>query len=358
MLKFLSNFFQKVCRGVGRKPHGLDNRIFLLKFPFCGIIPSVKTENRNEAYIMKKLVLVLLLVFVACSSDDYENGYVADELTPINVGDVALAEEEHVFFLDGTIYERLLDSPAVMLQLTPVDVGEELAIIHTNFGDVTVRFFPSEAPLAVENFVTHAMNGYYDGLIFHRVIENFMIQGGCPLGLGNGGESIWGEGFGLERSFNLLHFRGALATAHSGRGGTIGSQFYIVQSPAISAQMANHFRFINASQDEIVGHFMDGRHIYGRDIHPAYGLEFFAEHGGTPHLDWHWNESVDRVTGEVYNYGHTVFGHVVDGMDVIDAIAGTPTIPGDYHDAGRRFRPLEDVIIERISFFVYEGGMD
>ena len=69
-------------------------------------------------------------------------------------------------------------------------VGEKIAVIKTDKGDIKVRLFPEEAPKAVENFVTHAENGYYDGLIFHRVIKDFMIQGGDPKGTGTGGESI------------------------------------------------------------------------------------------------------------------------------------------------------------------------
>lgn len=72
-------------------------------------------------------------------------------------------------------------------------VGEKIAVIKTDKGDIKVRLFPEEAPKAVENFVTHAENGYYDGLIFHRVIKDFMIQGGDPKGTGTGGESIWGQ---------------------------------------------------------------------------------------------------------------------------------------------------------------------
>ncbi len=70
-------------------------------------------------------------------------------------------------------------------------VGEKIAVIKTDKGDIKVRLFPEEAPKAVENFVTHAENGYDDGLIFHRVIKDFMIQGGDPKGTGTGGESIW-----------------------------------------------------------------------------------------------------------------------------------------------------------------------
>ena len=80
-------------------------------------------------------------------------------------------------------------------QLDKPKSGETVANIKTNRGEIKVRLFPDKAPKAVENFVTHAKNGYYDGLIFHRVIDNFMIQGGDPTGTGCGGESIWGTAF-------------------------------------------------------------------------------------------------------------------------------------------------------------------
>ena len=85
-------------------------------------------------------------------------------------------------------------------------VGEKIAVIKTDKGDIKVRLFPEEAPKAVENFVTHAENGYYDGLIFHRVIKDFMIQGGGPKGTGTGGESIWGKPFADEFSSELHNF--------------------------------------------------------------------------------------------------------------------------------------------------------
>jgi peptidyl-prolyl cis-trans isomerase B (cyclophilin B) len=296
---------------------------------------------------MKKLFLILLLAaamaFTACGSDKYENEGENDMLQfPEDIQDNA--SDENRTFLDGTIYERLLDSPAVPLQLTPLTPGEELAVLHTNHGDITLRFFPEEAPLAVENFVTHARNGFYDGLIFHRVMPNFMIQGGCPHGTGRAGESIWGEGFGLERSFNLYHFRGALATAHAGPG-TIGSQFYIVQMENLSADIQRHFEYLKTIQDEIAGEFSDGRHILVRELFPAEALEHFVEHGGTHWLDWHWNPQ---------NYGHTVFGHVVSGLEVVDAIANVETHPEVVQGVERPGTiPVENVIIERISFKIY-----
>ena len=78
-------------------------------------------------------------------------------------------------------------------QLSELEPNEQIAIVSTTMGDIKIRFFPEYAPKAVENFITHAKEGYYDGTIFHRVINDFMIQGGDPLGNGFGGESIWGK---------------------------------------------------------------------------------------------------------------------------------------------------------------------
>ncbi|WP_262409719.1 peptidylprolyl isomerase, partial [Salinicoccus roseus] len=78
---------------------------------------------------------------------------------------------------------------------TEVGSNEVQAVIHTNHGDVKVKLFKDIAPKTVENFTTHAKNGYYDGQIFHRVIKDFMVQGGDPTGTGMGGESIYGGSF-------------------------------------------------------------------------------------------------------------------------------------------------------------------
>ena len=92
----------------------------------------------------------------------------------------------------------------------PAD-GEITATINTTLGAIRVKLFPEEAPKAVENFITHAKNGYYDGIIFHRVIKDFMIQGGDPNGTGMGGESIWGRPFEDEFTPKLHNLRGALS---------------------------------------------------------------------------------------------------------------------------------------------------
>ena len=146
------------------------------------------------------------------------------------------------------------------------------AILHTNAGPITVEFHDDDAPKTVENFRKLADDGFYDGLIFHRVIKDFMIQGGCPEGTGTGG-----PGYTFEDEFNDHKIeRGALAMANAGPN-TNGSQFFVVTTQAAP--------------------WLDGK--------------------------------------------HTVFGKVTDGMDVVDAIEGTATGPGD--------KPAEPQTIERVE---------
>jgi peptidylprolyl isomerase len=104
-------------------------------------------------------------------------------------------------------------------------------ILQTNQGNIELKLFPKESPLAVENFVGLVKKGYYDGIIFHRVIKSFMIQGGDPTGTGRGGESIWGKPFNNENAPNLkFDHPGILAMANAGRD-TNGSQFFITTVP-------------------------------------------------------------------------------------------------------------------------------
>ncbi|KAI8936139.1 hypothetical protein NX059_007635 [Plenodomus lindquistii] len=108
----------------------------------------------------------------------------------------------------------------------------QTAILHTTYGDITIRLYPTAAPLAVENFVTHARNGYYNNVIFHRVIRKFMIQTGDPMGDGTGGESIWGKDFADEFVEWLRHDRPyVVSMANAGRNGN-ASQFFITTEKA------------------------------------------------------------------------------------------------------------------------------
>ncbi len=188
-----------------------------------------------------------------------------------------------------------------MNQLSLPAANETTAVMHTSMGDIAIRLFPEHAPKTVENFVTHAKNGYYDGIVFHRVIKDFMIQGGDPTATGCGGESIWGKNFEDEFTPALHNLRGALSMANAGPG-TNGSQFFIVQANSV------HPNFISQMKEL-------------PDYFPAEAVEAYQQVGGTPHLDFH----------------HTVFGQVYAGMEVVDAIASVATNPSD--------KPLEDVTI-------------
>lgn len=187
-------------------------------------------------------------------------------------------------------------------QLELERVSGPTAVISTNYGDITVQLFPEQAPKTVENFVTLARRGYYDGVNFHRVIADFMIQGGDPTGAGAGGESAFGEPFADEFSKKLFNLRGALSMANAGPN-TNGSQFFIVQNQHLSPEMN--------VQMEVAGY-------------PKKVIEAYAN-GGTPWLDFH----------------HTVFGQVIAGMDVVDQIAACAT------DAQNK--PQQDVTIQTVK---------
>jgi peptidylprolyl isomerase len=106
-----------------------------------------------------------------------------------------------------------------------------IVVMETTQGKITLELFADIAPLAVENFLTHVKNGYYDGLVFHRIIKGFMIQGGDPTGTGRGGESIWKRPFKDEFAANVVFNRkGLLAMANSGPA-TNASQFFITVAP-------------------------------------------------------------------------------------------------------------------------------
>ncbi len=113
-----------------------------------------------------------------------------------------------------------------------VFASNPIAIMETNAGTIEIELRADLAPKAVENFITHSKNGYYDGLIFHRVIKGFMIQSGDPTGTGRAGESIWKKAFKDEFAPNAVFDKaGILAMANSGRN-TNGSQFFLTTVPA------------------------------------------------------------------------------------------------------------------------------
>ena len=211
-------------------------------------------------------------------------------------------EEDGIFdALEGFgMVEKELHFPQVDIET----VEGPIATIKTNHGDMRIKLFPDHAPKTVANFIALSKDGYYDGVIFHRIIKDFMIQGGDPTGTGMGGESIYGESFEDEFSEELYNVRGALSMANAGPN-TNGSQFFIVQN--------QHLPY---SKKEIA-----------RGGWPEPIAEIYAEQGGTPHLDRR----------------HTVFGQLADeaSYEVLDAIAGVET--------GAMDKPVEDVVIETIE---------
>lgn len=126
------------------------------------------------------------------------------------------------------------------VEAKPAESGTA-AIIHTSYGDIHIRLFPDAAPKAVENFVVHSKNGYYNNTIFHRVIRKFMIQCGDPLGDGTGGESIWGKEFEDEFS-TLKHDKPYTVSMANAGPNTNGSQFFITTEKTVSFSILSHFK--------------------------------------------------------------------------------------------------------------------
>ena len=189
--------------------------------------------------------------------------------------------------------------------------GEEIIVMHTTKGDISLRLFPEAAPKAVENFKTHCKNGYYDGVIFHRVIDEFMIQGGDPTGTGQGGESIYGKDFEDEFHKDYHNIYGALSMANAGPN-TNGSQFFIVQKKDVDKSTLEQMR----EAGEKAG--------FSKNMVDAY-----EKMGGTPWLD----------------FRHTVFGQAFDGMEVVESIAKAPRNAMD--------RPLKDIVIQSTEVKVF-----
>ncbi|MEW9109303.1 peptidylprolyl isomerase [Cytobacillus gottheilii] len=238
---------------------------------------------------MKKRLLavltILLLVLTACGTNTEDSA----EPSESNGTDSSESNEPEVV-------------QSSLPQLSEeVSNNEKLVEMTTSLGVIKMKLFPEQAPKAVENFITHSKDGYYEGIIFHRVIQDFMIQTGDPQGTGMGGESIFGEPFEDEFSSDLFHFRGALAMANSGAN-TNGSQFFIVQNKNLDPSLTKQMQDAEYPDEAVT----------------AY------EAGGTPWLD-----------GK-----HTVFGQVIEGMDIVDEIAAAEA---------ENDKPLEDIVIEKIT---------
>jgi len=249
---------------------------------------------------MKKLAALLLLSTVAlagCTS--IQRGLRGDEYV-----DSSISAEESSKAAAQTakdLNDALTNENANFPQLSK-EVAEDEAevILHTNQGDIRIKLFPKLAPLAVENFLTHAKEGYYNGITFHRVIDGFMVQTGDPKGDGTGGESIWKKGFAVEPTPFLYNIRGALAMANTGAKDSNSSQFFIVQNKDDQSKQL-------------------GNAGYPKPIIDAY------KKGGYPAGDTKY----------------TVFGQVIKGMDVVDTIANL--------EVDNNSKPKENVTVNSVE---------
>lgn len=254
---------------------------------------------------MKKLFMMLsylavLIFLISCG----KQAKIATETTVEATTEVVTQTTEEIEGTTASAYELTEEEVAIVQSpFEPINDHDLVVKMVTSEGTLVLKLFPTQAPRTVENFVTHIKNGYYNGQIFHRVIQDFMIQGGDPTGTGTGGESIWGEPFEDELSPYLFPYRGALCMANAGPG-TNQSQFFIVQTGAVDDVVVDQL---------IAGGF------------PSEVISLYKEHGGAFWL-----------------YGkHTVFGQLIEGGDVLDAIASVETDDAD--------KPVEDVLVETVE---------
>ena len=248
-------------------------------------------------------IVIFLSLYGRSDQKDLTSGTAADNTSSTAASDkVYPASEDFEIAPDG----EQLKKPAK---------GEEIAVLETSMGNIKIRLFPKYAPTAVENFKTLIEEGYYDGIIFHRVMNDFMIQGGDPTGTGTGGKCAFEgfETFGDEFGRNLYNFRGAVSMANTGADGSNSSQFFIVQT-----KKAQYYTLGDKE-----GFLQNGG--------AQWAAEQYEKRGGTAYLDGQFKS----VTGS----GHTVFGQVYDGLKVVDKIAAV--------EVDSNSKPLQDVVIKK-----------
>ncbi|MBR4867819.1 MAG: peptidylprolyl isomerase [Clostridia bacterium] len=279
---------------------------------------------------MKKIVCLILAItfvlgFVGCKESDSE--------VATNTASSTTAQPVRT------------SNNAAGFQLEKPQTGEKAAVLHTNYGDIYIRLFAEEAPKTVENFIGLIEKGYYNGLIFHRVIKGFCVQGGDPKGNGTGGESLWGADFEDEFCDKLYNLAYSVAMANSGPG-TNGSQFFINHSTAKTIDRTQYeynaqYSQLQATYQQYAAYdpnytsyyptvesFSEENLTVDSRLVPEEVWKLYEANGGNISLDGAW-----RKKG-----GHTVFGQVYVGQDVVDKIAAVAV--------GENDKPVNDVIIE------------
>jgi peptidyl-prolyl cis-trans isomerase B (cyclophilin B) len=255
--------------------------------------------NKQEKTILIVGILVAIaaggLTFFLQNQDNEEVAEIPSD--PVITSD---NQDEPATDPNSTITPDAMEIDPNFSQTRAPQSGDLVADIQTNKGTIKLRLFPEKAPKTVENFQTLANENYYDGVIFHRIIDGFMIQGGDPEGTGMGGESAFGGTFDNEITADLSNIRGSISMANAGirdGQGTNGSQFFINQ----------------ADNTQLNG--------YNNDLTPK-------------------DCSLPRTSC------HSVFGQVYEGMDLVDQLAAVETDAGD--------KPLEEIVMEEVTVYEYE----
>ena len=229
-------------------------------------------------------------------------------------------------------------SASALLQFGLPEEGDEIVVIHTSMGTLKVMLFPEIAPKAVENFVTHAKEGYYNGLKFYKIQKDKCLYTGDPKGDGTGGESIFKDDDGRiqpfedEYSMDLWHFNGALSMVNDGEEDNNGSRFCFVQSSSVSADMLLEMKTAGLPFDEVkirTVYIEENKSSHFNPLKDSWRI--YTGVGGAPWLD----------TKQV------VFAQVYDGLDVLDAISAV--------EVDENGVPKENVVINSMSVEKYQG---
>ena len=241
-----------------------------------------------------------------------------------------------------------------------IESGDTYAVITIQgFGSITCKLFPEAAPVGVQNFIDLANSGYYSGKEIHRVIEDFMLQGGSANG--DGMSTADDPSFGVEYNTNMRHFYGALCYANA--GGINGSQFYIVNSktyePVAEAAIQSNIDAIGSSLDDLSGRIAAASSDDERDYYQSYydyyssmKSSYTSQLRALREMTEEMEAKYEEVGGASFlDGGYTVFGQAVDGFDVIDKVSGVEV---EANSSGEVSHPVQKVVIESVEIFTKE----
>ena len=237
-----------------------------------------------------------------------------------------------------------------------LEAGDLYAVISVkDYGDITVKLYPEEAPYAVRNFVELANKGTYDGRNFHRVISGFMAQGGSANGDGTGGASFEGGSFKNEINSSLRHYYGAFCYASA--MGDMSDQFYIVNNKESIEDISSQYNQYEGAYASMAEQYGAMKEMYADDAAALEIIDRYVEFykNSADGAKAMANTITDAVT-EKYKQGgtpsldggYTVFGQTVEGFDVLDKISSVETVEGS---DGAMSKPATDIIISSVKIY-------